>query len=65
MTTAVESEPVPIPMSSGIVAMDREGQVRILRGGAIAAAILRIGIGLIYSWALIAQGFGVGYTNQW
>lgn len=28
------------------------------------AGILRIGLGLMYLWAFIAQGFGIGYTNS-
>ena len=47
-----------------MVVMDREGRIRIPRSGAIVAAILRIGIGLIYLWAFISAGFGVHYTNQ-
>jgi thiosulfate dehydrogenase [quinone] large subunit len=47
-----------------MVAMDVASRIRIPRPGAITAAILRIGIGLIYLWAFISQGFGVGYTNQ-
>jgi thiosulfate dehydrogenase [quinone] large subunit len=47
-----------------MVTMDREGRIRIPRAGAITAAILRIGIGLVYLWAFIAQGFGIGYTNN-
>jgi thiosulfate dehydrogenase [quinone] large subunit len=50
--------------ASSMVAMDLEGRIRIPRPGAITAAILRIGIGLIYLWAFLAQGFGIGYTNQ-
>ena len=45
------------------VAMDAAGAIRIPRGGARTAALLRIGLGLMYLWAFIAQGFGVGYTN--
>jgi thiosulfate dehydrogenase [quinone] large subunit len=45
------------------VAMDAEGRIRIPRGGARTAAALRIGLGLMYLWAFVAQGFGVGYTN--
>ena len=48
----------------GMVVMDREGRIRIPRGGAVVAAILRIGIGLIYLWGFISAGFGVHYTNQ-
>jgi thiosulfate dehydrogenase (quinone) large subunit len=44
--------------------LDLEGNIRVPRAGAVVAAILRIGIGLIYLWAFLAQGFGVGYTNQ-
>ncbi len=48
----------------GTVVMDGAGRVRIPRGGAAVAALLRIGLGLLYLWAFIAQGFGIGYTNQ-
>jgi thiosulfate dehydrogenase (quinone) large subunit len=55
---AVATEP------SSMVAMDLQGAIRIPRAGAVTAAILRIGIGLVYLWAFLAQGFGIGYTNQ-
>lgn len=45
------------------VTMDREGHIRIPRAGAITAALLRITLGLLYLWAFVAQGLGVGYTN--
>ncbi len=48
---------------SSSVAMDLEGRVRLPRGGARIAAALRIGLGLMYLWAFVSQGFGVGYTN--
>jgi thiosulfate dehydrogenase [quinone] large subunit len=51
-------------LDSHTVVMDREGRIRIPRAGAITAAILRIGIGLIYLWGFISAGFGVHYTNQ-
>jgi thiosulfate dehydrogenase [quinone] large subunit len=44
--------------------LDDDGRVRIPRAGANVAALLRIGLGLLYLWAFISQGFGVGYTNQ-
>ena len=65
MTTT--TAPVPRPVDApppGMVTMDIEGRIRIPRPAAITAAILRIGIGLIYLWGFIAQGFGVGYTNE-
>lgn len=46
-----------------MVAMDAAGRIRLPRGGARTAALLRIGLGLMYLWAFVAQGFGVGYTN--
>jgi thiosulfate dehydrogenase (quinone) large subunit len=65
MTTAVDPTGTSAPPAEpGMVAMDVAGRIRIPRAGAITAAILRIGIGLIYLWAFISQGFGVGYTNQ-
>lgn len=42
---------------------DEGGRVRLPRGGAVVASLLRIGLGLLYLWAFISQGFGVGYTN--
>jgi len=50
--------------TAGLVGMDLEGRIRIPRPGAVVAAILRIGIGLIYLWGFLSQGFGIGYTNQ-
>jgi thiosulfate dehydrogenase [quinone] large subunit len=47
-----------------MVTMDLEERIRIPRPGAVVAAILRIGIGLIYLWAFLSQGFGLGYSNQ-
>jgi thiosulfate dehydrogenase [quinone] large subunit len=33
------------------------------RGATTSAALLRISLGLVYLWAFVEQGFGVGYTN--
>jgi thiosulfate dehydrogenase [quinone] large subunit len=44
--------------------MDAAGRIRLPRAGAITLALLRIGLGLLYLWAFISQGFGVGYTNS-
>jgi thiosulfate dehydrogenase [quinone] large subunit len=44
--------------------MDAQGSIRIPRAGAVTAALLRIGLGLLYLWAFLAQGFGIGYTNS-
>jgi thiosulfate dehydrogenase [quinone] large subunit len=52
-----------IPDPTTIV-MDAAGRIQIPRAGARTAAILRIGIGLIYLWAFFSQGFGIGYSNQ-
>jgi thiosulfate dehydrogenase (quinone) large subunit len=51
------------PTADHTVAMDAAGRIRIPRGGARTAALLRIGLGLMYLWAFISQGLGVGYTN--
>jgi thiosulfate dehydrogenase [quinone] large subunit len=51
------------PAYGHTVAMDAAGRIRIPRGGARTAALLRIGLGLVYLWAFISQGFGVTYTN--
>jgi thiosulfate dehydrogenase [quinone] large subunit len=47
--------------SPNVVRPDTSG---IPRGAAIVAALLRIGLGLVYLWAFIAQGFGIVYTNS-
>ena len=60
MTATVEAASAPLRRDSSMVTMDREGRIRIPRIAAITAAILRIGIGLIYLWGFIAQGLGVG-----
>lgn len=49
---------------SSMITMDLEGNILIPRAGAIVAAILRIGIGFIYLWGFLTQGFGIGYTNR-
>ncbi|MET0628234.1 MAG: hypothetical protein ABW033_07250 [Acidimicrobiia bacterium] len=46
------------------VAMDDRGRVTIPKAGANVAAVLRILLGLVYLWAFLAQGFGIGYTNS-
>ena len=46
------------------ISMDLDGRLRLPRGGAIAAALLRIGLGLLYLWAFVSQGLGIGYTNS-
>jgi thiosulfate dehydrogenase [quinone] large subunit len=50
--------------SRSTVAMDADGRIRIPRGGAIAAAVLRIALGFVYLWAFVSQAFGITYTNQ-
>ena len=47
---------------SGVV-MDEAGAVRLPRGAANVASLLRIGLGLLYLWAFLAQGFGIVYKN--
>ncbi len=46
------------------VVMDDEGRIRIPRGGAVSAALLRIGLGWLYVWGFVSQALGVGYTND-
>jgi thiosulfate dehydrogenase [quinone] large subunit len=46
------------------IRMDTAGRIQLPRAGAITAALLRIGLGLLYLWAFISQGLGVGYTNS-
>jgi thiosulfate dehydrogenase [quinone] large subunit len=48
---------------AGPVVMDAYGRIRLPLGAAVMAALLRIGLGLLYLWAFISQGFGVEYTN--
>lgn len=62
MTTAEASQ---VSDDGRTVVMDPDdgGRVRLTRGGANVAALLRIGLGLLYLWAFISQGFGVTYTN--
>ena len=45
-------------IDAGMVVMDRRGADPIPVAGAMVAAILRIGIGLIYLWGFISAGFG-------
>lgn len=47
----------------GSVVMDDADRVRLTPGGATVASLLRIGLGLLYLWAFISQGFGVTYAN--
>ncbi|MET0421877.1 MAG: hypothetical protein ABW073_09230 [Acidimicrobiia bacterium] len=47
---------------SNTVVLDE--RVRIPKGGANVAALLRIGLGLLYLWAFFAQGFGIVYSNS-
>ena len=60
MATAIEE---PVERQGNAVLMDLHGRIRLPRGGAVVAALLRIGLGLLYLWAFIAQGFGVIYSN--
>jgi thiosulfate dehydrogenase [quinone] large subunit len=46
------------------VVLDDGGRVRLTRGGANMAALLRIGLGLLYLWAFVAQALGVGYADE-
>src|SRR5215813_11648802 len=46
------------------VSMDPSGRIRLPRAGAITAALLRIGLGLLYLWAFVSQGLGVLYSNS-
>jgi thiosulfate dehydrogenase [quinone] large subunit len=46
------------------VAMDASGAIRVPRGAAMAAATLRIALGLVYLWAFVSQAFGITYTNK-
>jgi thiosulfate dehydrogenase [quinone] large subunit len=46
------------------VTVDDGGRVRIPRGAAYSAALLRISLGLVYLWSFVEQAFGVTYTNS-
>jgi thiosulfate dehydrogenase [quinone] large subunit len=52
------------PSADGTVVLDERGRVRVPRAAAVVAALLRIGLGLLYLWAFLAQGFGITYTNK-
>src|SRR5215471_11999632 len=61
MTVAAENS---VDDTRAGVELDDRGRIRVPRGGAIMAALLRIGLGLLYLWAFLAQGFGITYTNS-
>jgi thiosulfate dehydrogenase (quinone) large subunit len=46
------------------VQLDSRRTVVVPRGAANTAALLRIGLGLVYLWGFVAQAFGVTYTNS-
>jgi len=48
----------------GTVRLDPGGRVIVPRGAANTAGLLRIGLGLLYLWAFVSQGFGVVYANS-
>ena len=45
------------------VQMDASGRILLPRAGAVTASLLRIGLGLLYLWAFVSQGLGLGYSN--
>lgn len=51
------------PSTDGTVVLDDQGRVRIPRSAAVVVALLRIGLGLLYLWAFLSQGFGITYAN--
>jgi thiosulfate dehydrogenase [quinone] large subunit len=55
------SPPGPPPKT---VKLDRGGRVIVPRAAAIAAALLRLALALVYLWGFITQAFGVSYTNS-
>ena len=63
MTDASLEPDVP-DNGSHTVLMDPKGRIRLSRGGANMAALLRIGLGLLYLWAFLSQGFGITYANS-
>jgi len=63
-TTTMGTPPPTSSGERGTVVMDLGGRIRIPRGGAITIAVMRIALGLVYLWAFISQGFGIGYTNK-
>jgi thiosulfate dehydrogenase [quinone] large subunit len=46
------------------VTLDEQAGVRVSRGAAYSAALLRIGLGWVYLWGFISQAFGITYTNS-
>src|SRR5215471_14432600 len=55
MRAAMTVDVPPRTIEHHTVVMDEIGRVRIPRGGANVAAALRIGLGLLYLWAFLAQ----------
>jgi thiosulfate dehydrogenase [quinone] large subunit len=62
VTMAASSQAAAQPSPRSIT-LDARGGVWVPRGAAYSAALLRIGLGLVYLWAFIEQGFGVSYSN--
>jgi thiosulfate dehydrogenase [quinone] large subunit len=58
------SETSPSVSAPKTVTLDASGRVTVPRGAANTAGLLRLGLGLLYLWAFISQGFGVIYTNS-
>jgi thiosulfate dehydrogenase [quinone] large subunit len=67
MTTNVTGAPAPTftPTARTAPPIDETtAELRLTRPAARSAALLRIGLGLIYLWAFVAQAFGIVYTNR-
>jgi thiosulfate dehydrogenase (quinone) large subunit len=64
-TPAGPTTDTPASGASGhSVLMDDDGRIRLPRGAANMAALLRIGLGLLYLWAFLSQGLGITYSNS-
>ncbi len=50
--------------NEGGVDLDEHGEIRVTTPVAVVSALLRIGLGLVYLWAFVAQGFGITYSNK-
>jgi thiosulfate dehydrogenase (quinone) large subunit len=45
------------------VVLDQKAGVQLTLGGAVTAALFRIGMGFLYFWAFLSSTFGIQYSN--
>jgi thiosulfate dehydrogenase [quinone] large subunit len=46
------------------VVLDERSGVQLTPAGAMTAALLRLGLGLLYLWAFVSAAFGITYSNS-